>query len=861
MRRGSAFRLPRSVTPSRYAIELRLDPTASAVDGMVDIAVTVHEAVAEIVLNGKDLADVKGAIIRANEPDIVVDRVVADADAERLTLVLASELPAGACTLRLAFTAQLSDDMVGVYRSRYRDDAGSEHNLIATDFQATNARRCFPCWDEPDLKASFTMTLVVPNGLTALTNTPEISREAADPGFTRVRFAESMVMSTYLVCVVVGQLAVTPPSDARGVPVRVACRPERAHLAAYANDVAMFALNWYSDYFDIPYPERKLDQAAIPDFAEGAMENTGLITYRETLLLLDPVQAAHDERLVVAEVIAHEVAHMWFGDLVTMRWWNGVWLNEAFATFMAYLCMDAMEPSWRVADAFAASRVGAFEVDSLASTRPIEFPVESPDDASGMFDVLTYNKGASVLCMIEQWLGAERFRAGIRRYLAAHSYGNTETHDLWDALEAESGLPVRRIMDAWIFQPGYPSIHVRRDGDVIRLTAHRFAPSLPDDETTWPVPLIVRQVLPDGERVQHVLVEADGLELPLVHPDAVVVANAGSVAFVRTSYDDDLRARLVERTNLDLTPAERHALVDDAWAAVLAGQSPIASFLDLTTGFAGETAPAVWRPIVRGLGWCDRFLAGEPRERFRDAVRDLVRPALARLGWDAREADTDLDRELRGDLIRTLGVLGNDPDTQARARETEVITRAGVPIDPSVAAAVVDVVAFTGGPQEYEAFRGRMAVASTPQEQDRYRYALAGFRDPILMQRTLELAMSDAIRPQDAPFVLSRAMTNRDCGGIAWRFVRDHWEALVERCAASNVIYLSFGAFSLTAPDEVADVQAFFLEHDIPQNHLSLVQTMEQQRLLAALRRRAEAELATRFGSAAEPRRPATMRA
>ena len=300
-------------------------------------------------------------------------------------------------------------------------------------------------------------------------------------------------MSTYLVCIVVGHLALTEPVFAGPVPIRVASRPDRIHLATYANDVAVFSLDWFGAYYGIPYPEQKLDQAAIPDFAQGAMENTGLVTYRETLLLMDPAQAAHEERLDVAETVAHELAHMWFGDLVTMRWWNGIWLNEAFATFMSYLCVDAMEPSWRVFDSFQAIRMSAFEVDSLVTTRPIEFPVESPDDASGMFDTLTYTKGGAVLRMIEQWLGPERFRDGIRRYLATHAYGNTETHHLWDALEAETGQPVRRIMDAWIFQPGYPAIDVHLEGDVVHLSQRRFAPSLPDDDTTWPVPLIVRQ--------------------------------------------------------------------------------------------------------------------------------------------------------------------------------------------------------------------------------------------------------------------------------------------------------------------------------------------------------------------------------
>ena len=405
--------------------------------------------------------------------------------------------------------------MEGMYRSRYTADDGTDHVIITTHFEATDARRNFPCWDEPDLKASFALTLVVPEDDDRAHEHPggRIANRPM-PGFVRVRFAESMVMSTYLVCIVVGHLALTEPvvrgagPDPRGLPARSA-PPRRLRQRGRRSS------RWTGSatYYGIPYPEQKLDQAAIPDFAQGAMENTGLVTYRETLLLMDPAQAAHEERLDVAETVAHELAHMWFGDLVTMRWWNGIWLNEAFATFMSYLCVDAMEPSWRVFDSFQAIRMTAFEVDSLVTTRPIEFPVESPDDASGMFDTLTYTKGGAVLRMIEQWLGPERFRDGIRRYLATHAYGNTETHDLWDALEAESGQPVRRIMDAWIFQPGYPAIDVHLEGDVVHLTQRRFAPSLPDDDTTWPVPLIVRQHTPDGEIVERVLVEADGLDV------------------------------------------------------------------------------------------------------------------------------------------------------------------------------------------------------------------------------------------------------------------------------------------------------------------------------------------------------------
>ncbi|MGE5227875.1 MAG: M1 family metallopeptidase [Planctomycetaceae bacterium] len=846
-RTEATYRLPRTVLPSHYAIVLEPDLDAGTFRGSEDIEISVVEAVTEIALNAKEL-EVTSATLRAHDRSVAVDKILFDAETERMTLALAEAAEPGDWTLSLAFGGALNDRLTGLYRSTFTDDEGVERVIAATHFEATDARMAFPCWDEPDMKATFGMTLVVKDGLTALSNAPETGRERADDGRVRVRFADTMRMSTYLVCAIVGPLAVTEALDATGVPVRVVCRPGKEHLARFAAEVAVFSLDWFGDYYGIRYPESKLDNVAIPDFAQGAMENIGLVTYRETLLLLDPATSTQEEQLDVTETVAHELAHMWFGDLVTMRWWNGIWLNEAFATFMSYLCVDAMHPEWRVWESFGRARSTAFEVDALESTRSIEYPVHSPNDASGMFDTLTYQKGGAVLRMLEQWLGPERFRDGIRRYLRTFAYANTETHDLWEALEAETGEPVRRVMDAWIFQPGYPAITVTREGDTIGFTQHRFLPSRPDDDTTWPVPLIVRQAWDGGERVDRLLVEADGLTIPIAAPDAMVVANADGASFVRVFYDEGLRGHLIEHAMTELTPAERHCLVDDAWAAVVAGDAPITTFVDLVAGFAEEDDLSVWQAILTGLAWCDRFVEGAARDRLRDFVRELIRPSLDRLGWDRRAGEPDLDGELRGELIRSLGVLGDDPETQAQAREAESQARAGEDVDPAVAAAAVDVVASVGNEEDYEAFLARAKDAPTPQEQLRYRTALARFRDPALMTRTLEATLTADVRPQDAPFLVARSVMNRDLGRQAWAFVRDRWDRLTDRVAASNVIALAVGTRTLTTPEQVADVHAFFQEHDIPQGHLMLLQTLERQRVYADLRARATAELEARFG-------------
>jgi puromycin-sensitive aminopeptidase len=839
----SRYRLPRTVVPSRYDLLLEPDLEAGTFTGVVEAAVEVAEPVTEIVLNANELRLDEATLTGGDGRRVEVAKILADEEAQRATLELAGPADPGSWSLRIGFRGELNPRLTGFYRSTYA--ANGETRVIGTThFEATDARRAFPCWDEPDLKAIFGITIVVKDGLFAVSNGPEVERERLDDGRVRIRFADTMRMSTYLAAWVVGPLDVTAPTDARGVPIRVVHVPGKDHLTSFAIEASVHALNWFADYYGIPYPEAKLDNIAIPDFAQGAMENIGCITYREQVLLVDPERATREERVDIAETIAHEIAHMWFGDLVTMRWWNGIWLNEAFATFMSMLAVDAYRPDWGIWNDFIRQRTSALEVDALETTRPIEYEVRSPDDASGMFDTLTYVKGGAVLRMLEQWLGPERFRDGIRRYLNAHAYGNTETHDLWDALEEETGEPVRRIMDAWIFQPGYPSISVALDGSRIRFTQRRFLPSRDGDETTWPVPLMVRQVAGGAERVDRILVEADGAELELLGTDAVVVANAGSASFVRVWYDDALRSRVAAGAMEALSPVERYALVDDAWAAVVGGRSSVSSFLDLAQGFRDESDLRVWQAILTGLGWLDRFVDGEPRERLQASVRDLMRPAVERLGWEPADDEPDLTRALRGQLVQSLAILGADPEAVAHARELELQGEG----DPQLFQAAVEAVASEGTAEDLDRFWERYRGAPTPQEEERYLFATARFPGEAEIERVLQSATGDEVRTQDAPYLLARATTNRSQGPRAWRFIADRWDQLLDRFASSNIIGLVSGIRYLTDPDVVPEVEDFFRSHDIPQNHLMLLQTLERMRVAAKLRERTTPELLERFG-------------
>jgi puromycin-sensitive aminopeptidase len=830
------------VVPIRYELSLDPDLDTRAFVGSEDVAVEVLEPTSEIVLNAVALEISDGWIAQGGDRRIEITSVELDEESERAHLRLAESVTPGKWTLHLGFRGVLDEQLRGFYPSTYTDDAGTTHTIATTQFESTDARRAFPCWDEPEMKAVFGVTLVVGDGLLAISNAPEVERRPLGDGRAAVRFADTMKMSSYLVAFVVGALDVTEAVDVDGVPLRIVFQPGKRHLADFALEIGAFSLRFFTEYYGIPYPDAKLDMVALPDFAQGAMENVGCITYRETLLLADPEKATTAELMGIADTIAHEIAHMWFGDLVTMRWWNGIWLNEAFATFMEMMCVNAYRPDWERWTLFARMRSAAFEIDALEHTRPIEYPVDSPDDAAGMFDTLTYVKGASVLRMMEQYLGAERFRDGIRYYLKRHAYANTETHDLWDAIEEATGEPVRRIMDGWILKGGYPIVSVEAAAQEAHLSQGRFRLSGGDDGSRWDVPLLVRH----DRETEPFLIDSERRSFALRDPAAPVVVNAGGHAFVRVRYDEELLGRISASLD-ELSPVERYQLADDTWAAVLSGAVDPVAFCTFAEAFTEETDLSVWQSLLTGLAWFERFLEGEPRERFAAFVRALARPALDRTGWEASDGEPDLTKMLRGTLVASLGVTGADPEVQAFAREVEAEFRAGDTVDPALAAASVQVVAASGGTEDYERFVQRWKSASTPQEQLRYLYSLGEFRDPALVDRTVALARSSDVRSQNLPSMWVRTVANREYGERAWDALKEHWSELERRTAPTTLVYCVDGIRFLTTPELVADAQAFFDAHPIPPSRLMLLQLLERQRVNASLRARAAEGLAARF--------------
>lgn len=840
-------RVPRSVLPIRYDLRLEPDLDRAVFAGTVAIALDVQQPVPDIVLNAAEL-DIGAARMERSDGLSHEGRIEVEEALERVRVVFGTVLGSGNWTLYLTFKGKLNDKLRGFYRSSYKDHSGMPQYLAATQFEATDARRAFPCWDEPDFKAVFGTTLVVEPSMTAVSNTVILS-ERIEGGRKVIRFADTIKMSTYLVAFIVGSFDATEPLYVGPTPVRLWTVPGKRHLTSFGRTIAVASLDFFERYYGIPYPGDKLDLLAIPDFASGAMENLGAITFRETALLVDEQRATHAELERVADVVAHENAHMWFGDLVTMSWWNGLWLNEAFATFMEMMAVDAWKPGWKRWETFGVSRAAAFSVDGLWSTRPIEYPVRAPKDADAMFDVLTYEKGASVLRMLEQHVGPTVFRDGVREYLRAHAYGNADTKDLWVSLGKVAGIPVPELMDGWIFQPGYPLITAQLNSrNELVITQERFSYLPPEKQDgqvhRWHVPISLR--IQAGQRIeeQRLLLADREMRLPLPLDTTHLVVNSGGHGFYRVRYAPELMERLVSAHCEPLTPIERFNVINDAWAITVAGLLPLSRYLDLTACFRQVQDKNVWAVLLESFGLLSRVIDPADRPALEALVRDRMGPLCKTLGWTPHRGENELVKQLRGELLGAIGKLGNDPAVQKEAaRLYEKSREDASAVDPNVVPALVSILAHTGDALRYEQFWERFRAAATPQEERRYLFSLAGFREPALLERTLARTISGDMRTQDAPFVVSALLGNVSGREQAWAFVKANWETMDRLFPKNGLRRMCGGIVGLVTPELERDVREFFVSRTIDLGGKTLDQYLEQLHIAVTFKEREEKTL------------------
>jgi puromycin-sensitive aminopeptidase len=845
------------VQPETYRIDIEPEIASASFSGTLSLDAVVHEAVDSVVMNAAELA-ISDVEIRPADGAPVACTVSFDDDLEQVTFQATAQIPPGPCTITCRFSGTLNDKLRGFYRSTYTGPDGETQTIATTQFESVDARRCFPCFDEPDRKAVYEVTLTVDADVEAISNSPVVAIEPVGDK-QRVRFSPTMRMSTYLVAFVVGKLEATETVDVDGVPLRVVFTPGKRELADYALEVGAFALRFFTEYFNIPYPGDKVDLVAIPDFAAGAMENLGCITFRDTALLIDPARAARAELERVADVVAHELAHMWFGDLVTMSWWEGIWLNEAFATFMEMLCVDAFRPSWDRWVGFAAAREAALAIDSVHATRPIEYPVGPPKEAEGMFDLLTYEKGASVLRMLEQHIGSDVFRDGVRTYLKEHEYGNTVTTDLWDALETASGAPVRDVMNTFILQGGHPLVSLH-DGTLAQ-QPFSFGP-VPAGTTSaigseWHVPVAVR-ALPEGDRpgapVRRFELGSEPVAIDEAR-DGLAVVNAEGWGVFRVGYETEHRLALARRLDA-LTPLELANLVGDTWATTLAGRSGLQEFLVLAAQLGLEPDPAPWSPVAAALALTNRIAAPADRPALRRAVAALVEPVHRELGFDARPGESDRTPSLRALALSLLGgPAGEDEGVRAEAARrfdaSPVGGGSGAPLPADIESAVLTVVAQLVRPDDYDRLLERYRTAATPQEEMRSLGALATFPDVELCLRTFDLAMTE-VRSQNGFAVIAGLLSNPVGNQAVWTRLTEQWDAVLERFPKNAPPRMLESIPALCADVDFADgVLAFLRDHPLASGPRRVAQSAERLQVNVAFAARERPRLQAALQAAA----------
>lgn len=837
-------RLDPAVRPETVSVHVAVDPQrGESFEGEVSISVVLDEPRRSIELHAVDLKVSKARVTVGGRT--LTGKITAKPEFETIRIALPESLPAGTVTLELAFAGTLRSDLRGLYAS-----SAGKRRYAFTQLEATDARRFFPCFDEPVMKARFRMAVTTSAKNTVLSNAPIARTKKLPRNKKRVEFRETPPLSTYLVALAVGELEASRAVKLGTTPIRVWHVPSKKKLTGFALECAKETLARLERYFDLPYPYEKLDLVAVPDFEAGAMENAGAVFFRETLLLVDPKTVTLAEKKRVAEVVCHELAHMWYGDLVTMAWWDDLWLNEAFATWMAFAIVDDWKPEWKMWLDFQHYRGAALNLDALDNTHPIYVEVKTPAEATENFDLITYEKGASVVRMVENWLGASAFRKGVRRYVRKHAEGNTVASDLWDALSAASRQEVEPVVRAWIEQPGFPVLSLRhareRGKSILHASQERFSGSLRKgkaDRTRWPVPFVARigGARRGKSRLERHVIEGARARIRLgTGAPRFIHGNAEASGFYRTQHDAAMLRDLSAGLGA-LSDVERLCLISDQWALVRAGRVPIESYLDLVTVFGGETEPDLLVTLRSALSVANDQLAAGASEGVRNAWRsfliDTFCEHLLELGWRPGRGEGDKERVRRA---VTVSLLGGIAEWEAVTEVVDEKCRAYLAdrgsLEPNLADPVVSLAARQGDADLYEKFLRAEAKAATPQERRRFLFARADFRDAKLLERTRRACL-DEISVQDMPFLIVRMLQNPAGREDTWAFLQRRWPKLAKRFPPALVTRIIDVLPELQTPKHRREVAAFFRKNPVPTGKRAVAQALERFDLNQAFRK------------------------
>lgn len=815
-----AQRLPGGANPDRYALTVNMNFANNTYDGDERIDLTLTKPTNTITLNAVEI-DFHEVTITVGR-QIQTAKVSSDEKNEMSTFSVDKQLAAGPAMVHIKYTGHLNDKLRGFYLSTYK---GKKYEV--SQMEATDARVAFPCFDEPDYKATFDITAIVDKGDTAISNGEIISDTPGPSDKHTIKFSPSPKMSSYLVALTVGDWKCAS-DEVDGIKLNVCTVPGKENETRFALDATKAILHYYNNYYAIKYPLPKLDQIAVPDFQAGAMENWGAIIYRETALLIDEKTASVSAKQEVADVIAHEVAHQWFGDLVTMKWWDDIWLNEGFATWMTPHPVAQWKPDWMENQDVVENTMRSVSGDSVENTRPIHQAAETRGEIETLFDGIAYGKTAAVLHMLEAYLGHDTFRAGVNLYLKEHAYGNATAADFWNAMTRSSKQPIDQIMPTFVMQPGVPFVGVEAKCEggntTLNLSQKRYleTPAAFNqlNDQIWQIPVCAKGVgeTAAGKQECFLLTQREQ-QFTLKGCSKFVFPDAGALGYYRFDYDAAALHQLGNAVERELTPEERIALVGNEWALMRIGKHSVGDYLALADQSKNTPGSDLLEDFSNRLNFInDHMVTDADRSQFQAWLRNAYSPMLQQLGYAPRPRDTPEQKLKRAILFRTLGNVAQDPAVIRKANTlVQQYMKDPTSVDPTLAGAVVSVAGRHGDAELYQQYKAELQKVKSPQQYYRFFYGLAEFPQQALIKQTLASTLTPEVRGQDL-YVLINLLSNPSSQNMAWDFMRQNFDEIMKKTGGGlgGVGVFLYGAQSFCSAEKANDVKQFFDQHPFP---------------------------------------------